>query len=113
MSDVEAYRGKLVPVDLEGMTIEEKCQQLCSATERESYNDTWLEQLEDEFYKEYFYDAVNQRLFAVKKEEFDPEELMIMSKNDDGSYEFMTSFYNGGTNLKEMLTDGIAEVEED
>lgn len=112
MSDVEAYRGKLIPVDLDGMTVEEKSQQLCSATERKSYNRTWIEQLEDESERKYFYDAVNERLFTVEKEDIEPDNFMVMSKNDDGSYEFVTSFYNGGTYLEGMLSEGIADAEE-
>lgn len=111
MSDVESYTGKLVPVEMHGLTLEEKCQELCTADTLPSYTESWLEELYDEYYKQYHYSAALDTLFVVEKEPFDPESVLQMEQQEDGTYSFMVSFYNGGASLNEMLEDGLHETQ--
>lgn len=111
MSEVESYKGKLVPVEMNGLSLEEKCKELCSATELDSYVQSWFEQLKEEKYDSYYYSKQLDTLFAVEKTELDPEGFLEMTKNEDGSYEFMTSFYNGGASIAEVLDSGIKHTE--
>ena len=46
----------------------------------------------------------------IKHKEFDEdEEIIEFSQNDDGSYDFIAQFYNGGTCLNEILGDIVAK----
>lgn len=109
MSRIESYSGKLIPVDLEGLTVEEKCQQLCSATELPPYSRSWISHLEGEYYNEYYYDKRLDVLFSIEKENLD-DDFILMTDNGDGSYGFVTRFHNGGAPLTEVLDDGMESI---
>jgi len=107
MSGIEAYTGKLVPVDYKGLTMDEWIKNKLEVNVRPNYFSSWLEFLEDEFYKQYHYDRTSGILYEVEKTEFSPESFVQVLSNDDGSYSFSTSFYNGGVSFSEMLQEGL------
>lgn len=110
MSDVESYTGKLIPVELNNKTIDEWIMDKLH-TQELGYYSNWVEALEDNHYQEYHYDSSNNILYKIEKENFDNEGFMIFNKNDDNTYSFTTSFYNGGTYLGEMLQNAINDQE--
>lgn len=111
MSDVYSYEGKMVPVKLaDGQTLEQWIQEELGTTKLKSYEDSWLEKLADDRYQEFHYDATSKVLYRVEKNAIDNEGFVYAQKQEDGSYWFVTSFYNGGTHLNEMLQDGIDEA---
>lgn len=111
MSDVYSYVGRMTPVQLaENQTLDEWIQKELGTTELETWVDSWIQKLEEDRYQEFHYDATSKILYKIEKQEIDNEGFVYAQKKDDGSYEFITSFYNGGTNLSEMLQDGIDDA---
>jgi hypothetical protein len=116
MSSDVSMKGKLVPVDLGGMTIEEKALSLIPESKRDNIEkygyDTALEYLLDEESR-YYLNMELEILFEISIIEEDYDSFMELKPNADGSYDFLTRFYNGGTHLGEMLDDGFEALEED
>lgn len=110
MSKIEGQRGRLVPVVMDGLTLEQKCRQLCEVKELPKDMRSWEEQLKEESNGRYHYNADTGVLFTVETTEFDPEGFMDMKRNHDGSYEFITAFYSGGAGLAEVLNSGIRRI---
>lgn len=110
MSDTELHSGKLRLLEkIEGESLEQQCRRL------------WIEngKNDEEFdFDEFFYD-MNRKYVKLKEqvwELFDHNKMdsgdsfCKMTPSPDGSYSFITSFYNGGTYLEEMLEDALEEV---
>lgn len=107
MSEQRTYVGKFWEIDTGGKTPEEYaklCMEKIGRTELPSYHDSWLEYLLD-----YKYDTVimlKGKLYRIKiDQDIDDSCFCVIHKESDGSYSFATSFYDGGTYLKEMLED--------
>lgn len=111
MSETEAHTGKITPIDLENKTLDEWIQNKLDTTELEEYYENWIEALEDAFYEDFYYDPNSEILYKIESEELDPENILEMTKNSDGSYNFTISYYNGGASFDEVLQWGIQEVE--
>lgn len=109
MSEEVNYRGKLIPVDLGGLTAEEKAREILGGVKLESYYESYLEKLDDGDVK-YFHHEASDRLFVMEIESHGSGYFIDLTPNDDGSYDFHTQFYNGGTHLDEMLDEGFAEL---
>lgn len=116
MSQDVSMKGKLTPVDLEGKTLEEKALSLIPESERaniEKYGfDSALGYLQDEE-ESYFFHKDSGILFEISIIEEDYDSFMELKKNPDGSYDFLTRFYDGGTHLGEMLDDGFEELNDE
>ena len=110
MSQNEFHTGRLVPVDLEGKTIEEFAEKTCREAgilEISSYHDSWLEELKYEGdYEKYF--IVEDVIYEmVDHAETDDDYFVHMRRNEDGSISFSAQFYNGGTCLSEVIEDSV------
>lgn len=112
MSEVESYIGKLTPVDMGGKTLDEWIMNKLGTKELKGYYENWLEALDDEYWKEFHFDENSQVLYAVEKQELDPESMSNFYRNDDGTYGFVVSFYNGGTYFGEVIQKGLDRVKE-
>lgn len=108
MSEDVTYRGKLIPVDLDGMTVEEKAREILGATELPDYYESYLEQLIDN--DDYFYYSSSAILFRMESVLDESDGFMNITPNEDGTFDFHTRFYNGGTYLAEMLEEGLNEL---
>lgn len=113
MSSDVSMKGKLIPVDLGSMTLEEKALSLIPESKRsdiEKYGyDTALEYLLDEESRYYFHND-SETLFEVSVIDDEYDSFMELKPNPDGSYDFVTRFYDGGTHLGEMLDEGFEEL---
>ena len=113
MSQNEFHTGRLVPVDLEGKTVEEFAEKVCreaGISEISSYHDSWSEELKYEGgYEKYFIieDAIYE---MVDHSETDDDYFVHMKRNEDGSISFSAQFYNGGTCLSEIIEESISEM---
>lgn len=107
MSRVETYRGKLKKVN-GTEEIEELCKKVleengfygiskCS----KSYSESIYDELDDK------YVMLDGTLYEIEKEELGDDYFCNLKRNDDGSIDFYTQFYNGGTYLNEMLEDEL------
>ena len=115
MSYTETHVGKLRKVDLEGLTLEQWSEKKCREKgdiELSSYYDDWREQFIDtgNNYRKYF--IVNDEIYEAFDhiEGNDGNDIDILIPNNDGTYNFVMQFYNGGTCLSEMIEDAIKRV---
>lgn len=114
MSDVESYDGRLIPVDLGGKSLEGFAESFYKVRDSnvvlEDYYSSWLEKFEDDNYRDYFVDHKRGFVYEMVLDVFDNESFIRLSKNVDGSYSFVTSFYDGGVSLSEMVSEGFDDL---
>ena len=97
MSEHEFHKGKLKPTN---QTPEEFCEQ--EGVSLASWNDSWEEQVNDTFYEDAV--VIENQVFIVEKEIQDPyDNVFEATKNDDGSYDFIVKYYNGGCGFDEAI----------
>ena len=111
MSDVESYKGKLIPVDCGELSLDEKIQEILGTTKLPEYSYNWLEYLKFAHEDNYFFDSNSGILYKVEKEELQLDYFAVGEKKENGSYEFAVSFYNGGCNLGDVLEDAIKDAD--
>lgn len=115
MSETVTYKGKLVPMTLEGVTLEERAEYACQefGFEMKDYYDSWVECLEEEgnYRAAYIRDGI---IYEVKNREVDPPNDFIEgTKNEDGSYDYFVSYYNGGAGFSEIMEQMIKEADKE
>ena len=113
MSHTETHFGRLKTVDNpKNLQLEELCKELCAAndcTRLDSYNDDWQEQLRCDFGNKYF--VVDEAVYEfIEHVESDDSDIYHAQKNQDGTITIITSFYNGGTCLPEVVEELIKKV---
>ena len=109
MSEMKAYRGKLVLVDKVGNeTLEEQCKRLLNVEKMEDYYISYAEQLCDT--KPYV--TYKDELYKIlEKKELDPYDSRFNgSVNEDGSIDFDVNYYNGGCSLSDALYYVLKDV---
>lgn len=112
MSEQQTKKGKFKKVDLQGKTIEEWCKEQCINIGK---TNKW----EDETWKEFFFDMywdgffiVNNELYEIiEVEDLDNSYYVQVDKQDDVTYSFYATYYNGETCLQECLEKGLEEIE--
>lgn len=110
MSEIELHVGKIKKVDLKGKTVEEYCKEKCDSLGYKlgKYDESYTKLLSSIEYKKYC--CVDNELFEVLSDkEFDEPYINYLSENKDDTFDFVLSFYNGGTCFSEMLEDSIRE----
>lgn len=111
MSEQQTKKGKFKKVDLQGNTIEEWCEQQCVNLGR-------IDKLRYETWKEFFFDIYCDRFFIVNDELYEIIEIEDLYHNyyvqideqDDNTYSFYATYYDGGTCLTECLEDELKEI---
>ena len=118
MSRTEFHTGKLYPVKIE-KSLEETCRSIAKRFDVELGED-WQEDFMDAFdeysnkrnsqKEEYF--IYGEKLYRVidHTESERAEYFMNVTRNSDGSLQFMGQFYNGGTCFSEMLEEALDEL---
>ena len=109
MSEIENYKGKLIPVDMNGLSLDEKIQEILGTKELGKFSSSWLEELNEVKYEQYYWNDKNKTLYEIVKKEYDPSGFMKLTENPDGTIDFITSYYNGGTYLAEMIYYGFED----
>lgn len=104
MSETEINKGTLTKLDLQG-DIEEKCKQaveLLGLAYNPDNHDSYQECIEDAGYRSaYIYqDDIYQVTYSPVEDDGDIYEA---NKNEDGTIDFLTRFYNGGCSFNEAL----------
>ena len=110
MSDYETHYGTLREIDLGGLTLEEKCKELCNQHNIE-LNDWYMSykyMLEDRLSN--WYIILNNKIYRIDDNEVDNDYYCILNENEDGSYNYYAHFYNGGTCLEECLEDELNKI---
>lgn len=106
MSEQKTIKGKLTSVDLGGLTVEEYAKKALGDNHELNYHKSYAEKLSEES-EDFFYNKNLNTLYKATFEEIDPFYFFEHHKNEDGSIDFITSFYNGGTYLEELITENI------
>ena len=112
MSETRHYRGTLKLIATGKEQMEEKAKEYLNSigeTELPSYHDSWVEFLEDTFYKEYVH--LDDKLYVVEKEDVGEEDVFVASKTDNG-YKFEVQYYDGGMSFDEAIEEAISNIEE-
>jgi len=100
MSETVHYIGKLKPT---GKTVSDYIDYKIP----ENY--TLKEFFDEKYYKAAY--AIDDQVFEVEKAEFDDcDDILIASKNDDGSIDFQVKYYNGGCSFSEALDCAIKQL---
>lgn len=103
VSEMETYRGKLTPVDLEGLGLDNWIQNLLGWESLEgTFYESWLEALDEERYDSYVYHKKSEILYEVHRESLDPYGFQFSERKPDGTVEFFVSYYNGGASFDEV-----------
>lgn len=113
MSETEIHIGKLRKLKLE-ISNEEFFKQKCLETDIELDQPTWTEQFfwNHKDQNNYFIiDDVIYEAFEHKKYE-DRDDISDFIQNEDGTISFVTSFYNGGTCLSEVIEEEIKKMKQ-
>lgn len=102
MSDTEVHKGKLIPMVLSGVTMEQRAKSACKkfGWKKKGYN-SWEESLRDNGYKKIF--IRDRVIYEVQDEELDPYGFSCVDINKDGSLDYVVMFYNGGGSFDEVL----------
>ncbi len=111
MSETVGYKGRLVPVEVNGYEdIEETCKRIYeeNGIEKSEYSTTYVEDIRENSDEYIVIDDILYQKEDVEK--FDPSYYNSIVENDDGSIDFISIFYNGGTYLNEMLEDGVSSI---
>lgn len=107
MSDMEYHKGTLIKAFDENVSFEDGIQSLAKTY---SIDDIDID-IEDEYLYSDTVHYINGEFYVIENHlKFDPDSMLDSSVNDDGSIEFLVSFYNGGTSLSEMLEDIISNA---
>lgn len=113
MSDQRTYKGKFQKVVFTEDTTEQFAENYVKRIKGEDYQlpswvDSWLECLTNK-YDEFF--VINGELYKMlEKEDLEYPDFCVINKNDNDTYSFITSFYDGGTYLEEMLEDEFKRI---
>lgn len=111
MSEQQTKRGKFKQIDLQGKTIEEWCEKQCKkeGKTKKWADETWKEFFFDMYWDEYF--IVNDELYHILEvEDIDSCYYVQVDKQDDDTYSFYATYYDGGTCLTECLEEGIENL---
>lgn len=111
MSEQQTQRGKFKKIDLQGKTIEKWCEEQCinQGKTNKWANATWKEFFFYMYWDEYF--IVNDELYQILEvKDIDSCYYVQVDKQDDDTYSFYATYYDGGTCLTECLEEGIENL---
>lgn len=115
MSEMEAHKGKLVPItNLPGPTPEDNAREICSRLgieKDEDWYNTWMEALDDDDQNRVFYDARRDIWYEVQDKELEIGGFIEATRNEDGSYDYYVNYYNGGAGFGEVMQAAIKKAD--
>ena len=110
MSEVVRHYGKVRKADLNGMDKEQWCEAKCKelGIEKESWNNSYEDALLHEPYPVKFVKVNNEFWEVVEnRKEKDYDDISMLFPAEDGTYNFLFQFYNGGASFGEMLENAL------
>lgn len=114
MSQTEFHKGKLIPLNIAGDTLEEKAENACGQSGIELpdyYNGGYLQYIIDECYETIY--ILDGKFYKVKDEEIDPDyDIYNAEKLEDGSISYEVKYYNGGCGFSEALDTAIKKLQQ-
>lgn len=116
MSEIEGYKGKLTLCKKykDANELQANLQEFWQSIPRKERNVFYqdVEEIEDYELEDNGYVIIDGNcIYKVElDEEFDVDNFVKVNQVQDGVYEFITQFYNGGTCLQEMLENGFNQT---
>lgn len=115
MSDYEARTGKIKRcLPLEGETYEQQCKRLWieAGKSEDSYDEDGLYYyLDSKKYMKMVVNKIPQIWELLEQNKIDTEDSYChITENSDGTYNFSTHYYNGGTCMEEMIEDELCRM---
>lgn len=102
MSETVIHRGKLVPMVLNGVTMEERCKDACEKLGFEPCDHgSWLDCLREQGYRKVY--IRQDIIYKIEDEQLDPYGFTLATKNKDHTVDYLISYYNGGAGFDEVL----------
>jgi hypothetical protein len=111
MSETVHYKGVLVPIKSNG-DMEKDCESILTEYGfcKSNHHDDFKDAVEDELYKKVA--IIGEQIFKVEMKEIDPyDDIILSSKNDDGSINFEVKYYNGGCSFNEAIEEALSDGE--
>lgn len=111
MSGSEIHRGKLVPMSLKGVTLEERARDACRVLgyQWDDMYESWVECLRDEGYRHVY--VRGDIIYEIQDTHLDEVDGFVEgTRNDDGSYDYYINYYNGGTSFTEVMDEVIVKA---
>lgn len=113
MSCVETHFGIIIEVKNTFSTLEEFCKHQLAKRGCVKAEDktalTTLRELQIDWEEQFFF-IKNKIFILIYDEELDPEDFMQLHEMENNRYVYCTSFYNGGTCLKEVIEDKLRQL---
>lgn len=111
MSDNEAHKGKLVPMILSGVSMEERAQSACEllGIEATGAHANWIDCLKDRGYRKAY--IRGDIIYRIDNTELDAYGFSEANKNGDGSIDYVMMYYNGGGSFDEVLDEAMKRLE--
>lgn len=122
MSEVELHQGTLIKVNRKGLSVEEWVRRWVVNYLMANQDDYYSEHIDDQDFNflSAFYDlswntryvVTNREVYRVIDHHLDSDFICNIQENTDGTYSYITQFYNGGTCLTEVLEEKLKSIEE-
>lgn len=115
MSEQETITGKLKLIPkLPNETLEDQCKRVFCERFRQvdkPFWDSWQEDLEEVGYRKFVIhqDDIYE---VIQMKDLDDLDIFNMSKNNDGTFDFTLSYYNGGCCFSEAIGYAFENMEE-
>lgn len=112
MSETETLVGKLIPEPI-FENVEKTCERILFANGwgKEDYHGSFREALEDEGWRKYY--ITGDSIFKIEMISDDPyADIFYATKNEDGSYNFVLNYHNGGCGFNEAVEEALKNERE-
>jgi len=110
MSETEIIEGKLVKIDLEGKTKFEDIMELCKSKGIEIEDIDFEEKY---FYSDFLFEVGGEYFQLVDRVDHEiGDDILNVTKNEDGSYDFLVSYYSGGCSFSEAIKTALENLKE-
>jgi len=114
MSETVHYKGVATLISREEQAeIDAKIILAEKGDNKDDYYSTWVEQLCDHYYKDYFYHPNTKSLYEISYTEHDLDEEIIHAKYvgfDNSQIGFELRYYNGGAGFNECLEEAFNKL---
>ena len=119
MSDIQTHNAKVsvyFDSNTSEKTLDEAIQELLGKSELPDYCRTWSEYLDWEEFEfedgaQCLVDKNEGIIYKIKTEKLEMGAgFVFMKRNSDGNVSVLTQFYDGGTNLQEVVLEGLEDL---
>lgn len=121
MSKVELHRGTLLKVNRKGLSVEDWIERWVINYLTTHQEDYYSKHINDQGFSflNAFYDlswnigfvVTNKEIYRVIDHQLDDDFICNIQENADGTYSYITQFYNGGACLTEVLENELKNIE--